>query len=145
MNKKKLIALIGVVAAGTIGIIGLTSGNKDLDENEIGRTALLYGAPIKSFNEQFQKYQGDAVNGTNVRALINSVNSSNANEYDMRGNRYIQMLGETSLKDIHPTSKYEVMMEDNGMSKMLEYNKIIVSGEPDGYIDTIKITEKKDK
>lgn len=146
MNKKKLIALIG---ASVAGIIGTIIGEGIIILNQGGRCVPLYGSPsvlseeIEAFNAQFTKYEASQIPGTKVRQLMSEIEANNSAQKNAGGNHYIQVIGKTSLKDIRPSSKYEVVMEDKGETTMTEDCEVTISGEPDKYIDTITITDNK--
>lgn len=97
------------------------------------------------FNQQFQQYEGTRVSGSNVRALINKVNSNNTQNADMpeklveiitTGNNAPNIGGTSgtsySAAKINTAGTYTVLVEDKGNSKNA------VAG--DGLMDTITIS-----
>lgn len=129
-NASKALIIAGAILIAivliTLGVVILQQGDKTTGT---GETA-LNSREIESFNSQFQKYEGTSVSGTNVRALINAVNSSNAAQRNNGGGHTITLSGVTAISTVKPEAKYSVVATDT------EEN-------PDGYIDTITITIKK--
>lgn len=93
------------------------------------------------FNQQFQQYEGTRVSGSNVRALINKVNSNNTQNADMpeklveikAGNGCPDIgTGPYTASKINTAGTYTVLVEDKGNSKKA------VAG--DGLMDYITIS-----
>lgn len=117
--------LVYTSAQGAIGegVNQMTSQEKDL------------------FNQQFLQYAGTRVSGSNVRALINKVNSNNTQNEDMPEKLVVIDGVDTASDGSYSTSKintagtYTVEVTDAGNDKKA------VKG--DGLMDTIKITYNK--
>lgn len=93
-----------------------------------------------AFNQQFLPYEGTRVSGSNVRALINKVNNSNAQNADIP-EKLVEIKtapngvinGDTyTASKINTAGTYTVTVTDEGNSKKA------VKG--DGLVDTITIT-----
>ncbi|MBP3800701.1 MAG: hypothetical protein J6I85_01520 [Clostridia bacterium] len=126
-NASKALIIAGAILIAivliTLGVVILQQGDKTTGT---GETA-LNSREIESFNSQFQKYEGESVSGTNVRALINAVNSSNAAQKNNGGDHKIQLATTTTISSVKPEAKYMVVATDEN---------------EDGYIDKIDIKLK---
>lgn len=117
--------LVYTSAQGAIGegVNQMTSQEKDL------------------FNQQFLQYEGTRVSGSNVRALINKVNSNNTQNADMPEKLVVIKKGENcpeigsgpyTASKINTAGTYTVKVEDLGNESKA------VKG--DGLMDTITIS-----
>ena len=127
-NASKALIIAGAILIAivliTLGVVILQQGDST---TQTGETA-LNSREIESFNSQFQKYEGDSVSGTNVKALINAINSSNAAQNNSGGEHKIEFYGTSisKIKDVKPEKKYKVELRDHNN---------------DGYVDQVNITE----
>lgn len=78
------------------------------------------------FNAQFTQYEGTRVNGANVRALINKVNSSNlTNEaQDASAAKHVELSGITETKNVNTAKPYSVTCEVDAKSGLV--NKVVI-------------------
>lgn len=127
-NASKALIIAGAILIAivliTLGVVILQQGDKTTGT---GETA-LNSREIESFNSQFQKYEGTKVSGTNVKALINAINSNNAAQTTSGGGHSITLDNDTGcitkIKDVQPEKKYSVELTDT---------------DSDGYVDKATI------
>ena len=127
-NASKALIIAGAILIAivliTLGVVILQQGDS---MTGTGETA-LNAREIESFNSQFQKYElgTKATTGTNVKALINAVNSNNAAQNNTGAGHAITLTGITTVGGVKPAQKYTVTCTDT---------------DNNGYIDTISIAE----
>lgn len=81
------------------------------------------------FNRQFTQYEGQRVNGSNVKALISKINNNNSQIDDDKDPKHVTLSGIDS-KNINTARTYSVTCEDT---------------DKDGLIDKVTVADVKNK
>lgn len=101
-------------------------------------TDQLSSVEISTFNSPFQAYFGDSVNGSNVRALVNAVNSHNR-QHTTDTTLQIELTGESGLG----TNKTAYSAAAIGQGNSYEVKATPNTGyDASGYLKSITITKK---
>ena len=113
------VTMVIVVLLISISVFVINSSKGVQEENE----KKVNSTEVRSFNEKFQIYEGEAVSASKVRSLIQLVKANNAQEED----KYINLTGNaTSTDKLNTSSLYLV--------QITKYNEL-------GYVSEIKIKE----
>lgn len=117
-NASKALIIAGAILIAivliTLGVVILQQGDKTTGTGE----AALNSREIESFNSTFTRYEGTSVSGTNVRALINAVRSSNAAQNNSGSGHLVKInsnadneTGFPKASAYNPGTKYKVNCE----------------------------------
>ena len=91
---------------------------------------------VSSYNSKFTQYEGEKVTGTQVRALINQVNTSNSSEDNINVNRKVTLESSDNIIDLSGTDTFTV----SKLSNTKKYKVSITSYDTAGCVSKIDIT-----
>lgn len=143
-NASKALLIVGAILIAIL-IIGIGMMVMQGGEGPVHEAILKMSAQEKDiFNNDFTRYAGEKVTGTNVRALLQNVISSNNANKDIAG-KLVSVKGD--LGAITPTEGDAKSNEiSNARTKVNTgkiYTVIVEYNEKTGLVEAVNITESK--
>lgn len=142
-NASKALIIAGAILLAilliSLGIMVFQQGQDAIKNSGMSK------AEISAFNGQFTKYEGDR-RGSDVKSLIQEVNTSNASDVAEGNERQIQLtstgansvtLGESNISGDN-TYKYST----SGISSTSTYTVTVTEYDESGFIKTMTIVKK---
>lgn len=123
--------LISILLIG-VGMLVFSGAQGIFDES----TSQMSDQQKKTFNSKFVNYEGAKVTGSNVRALVQDIISSNSTNQDIE-DRLIKINGK--LMTSSEMSAYKVETINTGKT----YKVVMVYGDATGLVSDITITVNK--
>ena len=142
-NASKALIIAGAILLAilliSLGIMVFQQGQDAIKNSGMSK------AEISAFNGQFTKYEGDR-RGSDVKSLIQEVNTSNASDVAEGNDRQIKLtvadtgvnLGETRFGDNNQGYKYST----SGISSTSTYTVTVENYDSSGFISEMKIVKK---
>ncbi|MCF0124324.1 MAG: hypothetical protein HUJ68_00940 [Clostridia bacterium] len=135
-NASKALIIAGAILLSilliSLGIAIYTQAQSTVNNNSMS------DAEISAFNERFTKYEGQAVSGTQVKALINEAISLNANA---KNNEYITIkVGGTPVTNTNSNGA-TAESPTSGVLTNKSYTVVVKTYDKSGRISVIEVTE----
>ncbi len=103
----KFIALAIILIALIIGLTACGNKSKTEENNNDSIISKMSNQEKEAFNSQFEIYEGNDINATNIRMLLMSVKSSNASDK----NPQIELKGVNDASNVSSKKSYKVSIE----------------------------------
>lgn len=141
-NASKALIIAGAILLAilliSLGIMVFQQGQDAIKNSGMSK------AEISAFNGQFTKYEGDR-RGSDVKSLIQEINTSNASDVAEGNDRQIKLtnssdvnLGETTFGDNNQGYKYST----SHISSTSTYTVTVENYDSSGFISEMKIVKK---
>lgn len=136
-NAAKALVIAGAILISiiliSIGVMVVNSADSLVDEG----TKQMDEQAVNAFNRKFSGYQGTRVRGSNVRTLVQTVNTSNAQNAQNQSEHMVTLTGD----DVQSTGSAEAPAYSSVNVASSKYYKVEVTDYyPDGAIKTITIS-----
>lgn len=138
-NASKALIIAGAILLAILLIsLGIMIFNQAQDTvNNSGMSK----AEISSFNNQFTKYEGTQ-KGSNVKSLIQEVNTSNVSDVQEGNDRNIQIVGAGNAASGANGTTVAYTYGTSTIASSAQYNVTIEYDSNSGYVSKITITKK---
>ena len=137
-NASKALIIAGAILLAILIIsLGIMIFNQAQDA--VGNSGMSR-AEIQSFNSQFTKYEG-AQKGSNVKALIQEVNSSNASDVQEGNGRQITMSGTGITASSANGTTAAKTYSTSGIASSAQYKVSIEYDSNSGYVNKISLSK----
>lgn len=138
-NASKALIIAGAILLAILLIsLGIMIFNQAQDTvNNSGMSK----AEISSFNNQFTKYEGTQ-KGSNVKSLIQEVNTSNVSDVQEGNDRNIQIVGAGNAASGADGKKVAYTYGTSTIASSAQYDVTIEYDSNSGYVSKITITKK---
>lgn len=139
-NASKALIIAGAILLAILLIsLGIMIFNQAQDTvNNSGMSK----AEISSFNNQFTKYEG-IQKGSNVKSLIQEVNTSNVSDVQEGNDRSIEMTGDGITASTADGKTSAKTYATSGIASSAQYTVSLEYDSNSGYVNKISITKKK--
>lgn len=138
-NASKALIIAGAILLSILLIsLGIMIFNQAQDSINNGG---MSKAEISTFNGNFTKYEG-IKKGSDVKSLIQEVNSSNVSDVQAGNNRNIQIEGAGSAAEGANGTTKAYTYSTSSIASAAQYTVAIEYDSGSGYINKIKITKK---
>lgn len=137
-NASKALIIAGAILLSilliSLGIMVFTQAQDSIQNGGMSK------AEISTFNSNFLKYEGTK-KGSEVKALIQEVNSSNIADVNEGNNRQITINGVVDASTANGTSEAKTYKTDK-VASSAQYTVKLGINSNSGYVDTITLTKK---